>query len=387
MIGLKQRLEQRNALRPSTLLGLGPMSRSCVDAAIDAANQYDVPVMLIASRRQVDAAALGGGYVEGWTTEGFAEYVRNRDTGGKVLLCRDHGGPWQGTGDPMDPAEAMARAKLSYKADIEAGFSVIHIDPSIDPQLGRPPFELVLDRMFELYRYCWDLARAQGRDIVFEVGTEEQTDVATAAAEAGRTLAELSAFCKSEGAPMPLFVVLQIGTKVVEDRNIGCFPIPFRVGGDLPAEIQIPMAVDLLARHGVFLKVHNSDYLNDEALSWMPRLGIQAANIAPEFGILESRKWLALLQENGLQDLAQRFVELADASGKWKKWLAPGSHAGPLERATLAGHYIFNSTEFRALKADADIRLRARGIDIDKILHDTHLKAIERYFRLFRLIG
>jgi hypothetical protein len=281
----------------------------------------------------------------------------------------------------------MERAKISYKADIEAGFSVLHIDPSIDPQHGCPPFELVLERMFELYRYCWDLARNQGRDIVFEVGTEEQTDVATAAAEAGRTLSELSAFCRSEGAPMPLFVVLQIGTKVIEDRNIGCFPLPLRVGGDLPAEIQIPMAVDLLARHGVFLKVHNSDYLNDEALSWMPRLGIQAANIAPEFGVLESRTWLAILEENGFHDLAQRFIELADASGKWKKWLAPGSQAGPRERAILAGHYIFNSVEFRHFKGIAKIRMSSRGIDIDKILYDTHLAAIVRYFRLFRLIG
>jgi len=78
--------------RRCTLLGLGPMSRNCVDAIIELGNELKTPFMLIASRRQVEAKEFGGGYVNNWTTEDFAEYVRGRDRGGYIVLVRDHGG-------------------------------------------------------------------------------------------------------------------------------------------------------------------------------------------------------------------------------------------------------------------------------------------------------
>ena len=48
------------------------------------------------------------------------------------------------------------------------------------------------------------------------------------------------------------------------------------------------------------MKEHNADYLSDEALCWHPRLGIHAANIAPEFGVAESKEFVHCLEENGL---------------------------------------------------------------------------------------
>ena len=36
------------------------------------------------------------------------------------------------------------------------------------------------------------------------------------------------------------------------------------------------------------MKEHNADYLSNEAISWHPRLGIPAANVAP--GVLELLK-------------------------------------------------------------------------------------------------
>ena len=52
-----------------TLLGVGPMSTNCVDASIELANYYNLPLFLIASRRQVDSKEFGGGYVNNWTTK------------------------------------------------------------------------------------------------------------------------------------------------------------------------------------------------------------------------------------------------------------------------------------------------------------------------------
>jgi hypothetical protein len=92
---IKQRLERYITKQRCTMLGVGPMSKNCVDATIELANTYEIPIMMIASRRQIDSEDFGGGYVNNWSTERFAEYVIDRDKKGKIILARDHGGPWQ----------------------------------------------------------------------------------------------------------------------------------------------------------------------------------------------------------------------------------------------------------------------------------------------------
>ena len=160
-----------------TLLGVGPMSINCVDAAVELANEYAIPLMLIASRRQIDSEQFKGGYVNNWTTSEFANYVRNKDKSGNIILSRDHGGPWQNNEEKkqnMILDLAMKSAKESYKADIDAGFEILHIDPSID--IHRTPSQNeLLERLFELYEYCCSYALDRGKEIIFEVGTEEQS--------------------------------------------------------------------------------------------------------------------------------------------------------------------------------------------------------------------
>ena len=131
------------------------------------------------------------------------QYVRERDRGGKVLLCRDHGGPWQGNGEadtPIGVGEAMERAKCSYAADIAADFTVIHVDPSIDPFQSPPRPQDILVRLFDLYRFCWDTARKAGRPIIFEVGTEEQVPLAGRLHDTKLILDEMSAFAAPKNA-------------------------------------------------------------------------------------------------------------------------------------------------------------------------------------------
>ena len=81
--------------RRATLLAVGPMSKNCVEATIEVANEKKVPIMMIASRRQIDSKEFGGGYVNNWNTKGFSNYVKKRDKNKLITLCRDHGGPWQ----------------------------------------------------------------------------------------------------------------------------------------------------------------------------------------------------------------------------------------------------------------------------------------------------
>ena len=61
--------------RRNTMLGVGPMSKNCVDAAIEIVNKHKIPIFLIASRRQIESKNLGGGYCNNWNTESFSKYV------------------------------------------------------------------------------------------------------------------------------------------------------------------------------------------------------------------------------------------------------------------------------------------------------------------------
>ena len=119
-----------------TLLGVGPMSKNCVIAATDISNKYNFPLMLIASRRQIDSQEMGGGYVNNWNTFEYSNFVKSIDKKKKIILARDHGGPWQNNIEVsrnFNLKQSMESAKKSFEEDIINGFKIIHIDTSIDP--------------------------------------------------------------------------------------------------------------------------------------------------------------------------------------------------------------------------------------------------------------
>lgn len=384
---IQHRLEAYLRRRRRTLLGVGPMSLNCVDAAIELANEHEMPLLLIASRRQIDSEEFGGGYVNNWTTARYAGYVINRDKKGKVLLARDHGGPWQNTKEKdakLSLRRAMESAKASYSADLEAGFQILHIDPSVDIH-GQPSVDEILERVFELYEFCWSEASRLRKEVIFEIGTEEQSGTTNTLDELAYTLTAMHQFCKKNHFPQPSFVVVQTGTRVMETRNVGSFDSPVRVADELPAEIQVPKMIEICAKHGVFMKEHNTDYLSDESLQWHPRLGIHAANVAPEFGVAESRALVGALRSHDLGSLADRFLQLALDSGKWDKWMLPGTTATDEERAIIAGHYVFATEPCRQLKEEGAAMLAKRGVDLEDDLKQAVKASIFRYVHNFRL--
>ena len=167
---IQRQLKEYLTKHRSTLLGVGPMSLNCIDATIELANDYSIPLMLVASRRQIDSEVFGGGYVNGWTTPEFSRYVTDKDKKANVILARDHGGPWQNNKEKeaeLSLSQAMESSKASYKVDIDAGFQILHIDPSIDI-FGVPKVNVIIDRICELYEFCWSYAQQQGKEIIFE---------------------------------------------------------------------------------------------------------------------------------------------------------------------------------------------------------------------------
>ena len=384
---IREKLESLVHHKHQTLLGVGPMSVNCVDAAIELANEFDTPLMMIASRRQIDSEDFGGGYVNQWSTDRYASYVMDNDKKGRVILARDHGGPWQSEIEvkkDLSLRRAMDSAKDSFSADIDAGFQILHIDPSVDIN-GRPTVDETLERAFELYEYCWSYAKSKRKEIVFEIGTEEQSGSTNSQEELDYTLGKINSFCDKNKLPRPVFVVVQTGTRVMEMRNIGSLDSPFRVFDEMPAEIQVPKMIEICNTHGVLLKEHNADYLSDEILKWHPRLGIHAANVAPEFGVAESKAFASLLEANSLKQLADDFYSLSFSSKKWEKWMLKDSTLSDKDKAIISGHYIFADTRFVEIKRQAEKELKKKNILLDDYLRNAVKKSIYRYMKSFRL--
>ena len=59
----------------------------------------------------------------------------------------------------------MQSAKDSFQADIDAGFHMLHIDPSVDIH-SQPDTDQILERVYELYDFCWSHAQQKNQDIM-----------------------------------------------------------------------------------------------------------------------------------------------------------------------------------------------------------------------------
>lgn len=385
---LHKKIEHFIRQRFCTLLAIGPMSKNCVDAVIELSNQYEIPLFLIASRRQIEAEEFGGGYANNWSTQGFSRYIHDNDKRGQIIMARDHGGPWQSDFEVQNKyslRQAMESAKRSYQIDIESGFEFIHIDPSVDIW-GKPDTDEVLLRVFELYEHCWTLAQRQNKNIFFEIGVEEQSGDIGKAEEVDYALSKVRTFCQKNHFPFPSFIVVQTGTKVAEMKNTGLISKPVRIARGLPAEIQLSKLVDICNRNSIFLKQHNTDYLNDEVLTLFPNLGIHSANVGPEFGTVETLALINLFDQYKLDPLKEKFLKLAFDSKKWGKWMSPQTNATDHQKAVIAGHYVFSNPPFIDIKEELKTKINGRMGSVDTYLTGEIKKNIMRYLRSFRLL-
>ena len=148
----------------------------------------------------------------------------------------------------------------------------------------------ILDRAFELMEFCYEYSQKIRKEIVFEIGTEEQSGSTNSFEEIEFYLNKIKIFCTKNKIPFPCFIVIQSGTKVIETENIGSFESPIRIKKGAP-EIQIFKALELCEKYGVWMKEHNADYLSNDSLKWHPKLQYHAVNVAPEFGVTEKNSY------------------------------------------------------------------------------------------------
>lgn len=377
---------QKLISRRITLLGAGPMSKFSVDAIIELSNFYDLPIAMIPSRRQIECKELGGGYVENWSTEEFAKYVRLNDKGGNVLLSRDHCGPWQleqlnKDGSHKSLKDEMDLVKISIEADVRSGFDLIHLDPSLGFKHGLNKDE-VREIVYELMSFCESIKTSE---ILYEIGTEEQ--VYSSAEDVESELNTILRDLEIKKLPTPIFYVQQTGTKVIERRNVGNFDNPLDSKGYLPASFNLPRVTRLCELNGVWLKEHNADYMSNEALQWHPRFGIHAANVAPEFGYVETQTIIDLANLTSSEDLVKVMVEKVNSFGKWKKWMLEDSDSSQFEKMLIAGHYHFSENWHIEWRSELRRRLKKIDIDLDQYVYFEVKKSINRYLECFGYVS
>tara|TARA_Y100000310_G_scaffold298696_1_gene332865 strand:- start:1199 stop:2347 length:1149 start_codon:yes stop_codon:yes gene_type:complete len=366
-----------------TLLGIGPMSKNCVDTTIEIANKHDVPLMIIASRRQIECMEFGGGYVNNWSTEEFAKYIQMNDVKRNIILCRDHGGPFQGKDErKLDFEKAMENAKKSFLVDIKSNFKILHIDPSEFLE-GKCSIEQMLPIIHELYDFCYSTAKDNGKEIFIEISIGREDGGVHKYEDVEYAISNMESFCNTKKFPLPLFIVVRTGNYVMETRNIGIFEEIVK-GNKKNDEENIRKIIKLCNQKNIMIKEHNADYISEDALRFHTELGIHAINVAPEFGVIQTKAMLEWFEKNNLYSEKQQFLDISFQSDKWKKWIIPHSEITDMEKAIISGHYVYSDPRIIDMLEESDKLIEGDKLDacLKRELEKNHL----RYMKCLKLI-
>jgi hypothetical protein len=289
-------------------LGLGPMSLDLIDIICDYSKLKDQPFMMVASRNQVD---YQGGYV--CTT---AELInRVRSSGANVLVCRDHCGPYFKNADQgLDQAAAIAQVMRTIDTDIDNGIDLIHVDPSkVLYQRERTAISLI------------EHILKQAPHMMLEYGSEENIGEACIDETLSKDLDLLEPYRNNIR-----FVVAQTGS-LVKDKQVGTFDVD-----------RVKKLTDMVHERGFLFKEHNADYLTNDQIRSRAKAGVDAMNIAPQLGAMQTRVLHTHCCRNQLSKLWNQFSNEVINGDKWQRWLS-STDADNAWKTIIAGHYHQNS--------------------------------------------
>ena len=402
MLDLKTLLKQIAALRQRegkhvTLLAACPNSAAVLEAAVKCAAVNNAPMLFAATLNQVDR---DGGYTR-WTP---AEFVRQVHVfaekyawEGPLYPCLDHGGPWlkdRHTLDGLTFAQTFAEVKLSLTACLEAGYQLLHVDPTVDRSLspGAPvPIETVVARTIELIAYSESQRQRLGLpEVVYEVGTEEVHGGLVDFNNFNAFLVGLRQGLDECGLSQawPGFVVARVGT-------------------DLATSFFDPevarLAVEAVAPYGSLIKGHYTDWVeNPQAY---PASGMGGANVGPEFTAEEVRALQMLCETESelchqepqikLSHFMPALEQAVIDSGRWKKWLEPAEKGkefrrlAPARRTWLVetgARYIWTEPAVEAARQKLYNNLHPVMPDPHEFVVDRIVATMDKYVEAFNLM-
>lgn len=308
---------------------IGPLSKNVVDSVIELAEE-NRPLALIPSRGQIDYM---GGYSNHWKTSDWHNYVKSRTN--NVLLARDHAGPKQGIKEDYGFDSLYEDCKY---------MDIIHIDP----WKAADSFGDGMVKTLDYIRFC----HYANPDIYFEIGTEE-TIFSYEAGQLDLLINFLKNNLVSTAYDQIRYAVIQSGTSIKNTRNTGTY-----------SEDRLIDMVAVCHRYDLLSKEHNGDYLTDDNVKNKFEAGLDAINIAPEFGQIETKTLLIAMQKDtSKQYLIEEFFQLCQNSQKWRKWV--DHNFNPVlnkeELIRITGHYVFSDPFFAVIKRqfkDIDIVMK-----------------------------
>ena len=388
-------LRREQGKKPITLLAVCPNSSAVLEAAIRAAVRNRSIMLFAATLNQVDFESSYTGWTQADFVRQMEEYAYKYHWSGPLYPCLDHGGPWLKDLHSLAQltySETMEKVKKSITACIEAGYRLLHIDPTIDRTrtISQPlPIQLVVERTVELIAYAERIRLASGLPrLAYEVGTEE-------------VHGGLVDFDRFEQ-------FLNLLRVQLHEKNLDqCWPclLVAQIGTDLHTIIFKPDVArrlySILAPLGSMVKGHYTDWVeNPEAY---PTSGIGAANVGPEF-TAEEFKALSELEEQERVILEEikippsNFIETLQnvvvESGRWKKWVLPVEEGLAFSELTstrkewllkTGSRYIWTNDQVVAARNILYKNLWMKEIDAQDYVIEKITRVIEKYIRVFNL--
>lgn len=381
-----------------TIISACPNSITVIRASLKSAKRANAPIKFAATLNQVDTENAYTGLNHKEFVAIIREQARELNVTVPVIIAIDHGGPWLKDIHKMEKwtyAQTMDAVKKSFEAAVEAGFDLIHVDPTIDITLPKNEIisiELVAERTIELIEHTEHYRKSNGFPrIAYEVGTEEVhgglADISTF--KRFLTLIKEGLAAKGLADVWPSFVVGKVGT-------------------DLHTTTFDPVTAEELTRiagsFGSLIKGHYSDNVsNPEAY---PKSGMGAANVGPEFteceydGLME----LVMIEEQLFSEgkiarrtgLKKALWEAVIASNRWQKWLSGDEdrtnfYSNSPERQQwlikTGCRYVWENPEVVSARFKLYKNLEMLGIEASLIVESRIERALDKYFHSFNLMN
>lgn len=269
-------------------------------------------IMVVASLNQVDTF---NSYV------GNQKLLKTKFKDNLGLVCRDHCGPYFKYSDKsLILSKAVEECKRTIAVDIENGFDLIHIDVS---RVREHPFAIAEELI--------NFAIKQRSDILLEFGSEENNGNIY-----NQSIDQLLSFCQSFKENIK-FIVAQTGS-LVKNKQIGSFDI-----------LKNTTLINRVHEAGFLFKEHNGDYLNHNDLAKRQLAGVDAINVAPQLGVIQTQVLFSLA---GHTDCWRKFAEKVFQGRMFIQWL--DKFDNKLDAVLVSGHYFYNSDEYKNLLDNID---------------------------------
>jgi len=299
-------------------LGAGPMSNEIVELLLEYSHANNYPLMIIASRNQVD---YNSGYVS--TTAQLVKQIKAYPgyDSNRILICRDHCGPYFSDNDKNKSIDsAMQECFKTIEADISNDFDLIHIDVS-----------RITDNQYIYAKQLIDYAISLRPDIMLEFGSEDNTNenIDECVLHVDEQLEFLSQYKNNIK-----FFVSQTGS-LTKHKQIGTFN-----------HAQSKLLVDKTHSCGFLFKEHNADYLILHDLADRLSSGVDAVNIAPMLGTAQTNVLVSLSQKykNELSDFSKYVIE----QNVWPRWVT-SDISDDETKLLVSGHYYYSTDSYNML--------------------------------------